>query len=131
MGWLTKIFTWWNGATLGTLLFTKRRGIKVGEDEQGNIYYEEKSARANRRKRRWVTYSGTAEPSRVSADWHGWLHYTFDEPPTTAPFQVKAWEKDHVANLTGTPYAYRPQGSLANTGQRPHATGDYEAWQPD
>jgi NADH:ubiquinone oxidoreductase subunit len=131
MGWLVKLFTWWNGATLGTLLFTKRRGVKVGEDEQGNIYYEEKSARVGRRKRRWVTYNGTAEASRVPPDWHGWLHFTFDEPPTKEPFKIKSWEKDHVANLTGTPYAYRPQGSLGGTAQRPHATGDYEAWQPD
>jgi NADH:ubiquinone oxidoreductase subunit len=131
MSWLIKIFTWWNGATLGTLLFTKRRGIKVGEDGQGNIYYEEKSRPGGRRKRRWVTYNGTAEASRVPPDWHGWLHYTYDELPTTAPFEVKAWEKEHVANLTGTPFACRPQGGLASKGERPNATGDYEAWQPE
>ena len=34
------------------------------------------------RKRRWVIYNGYAEASKVPPDWHGWLHYTFDEPPT-------------------------------------------------
>jgi len=33
--------------------------------------------------------------------------------------------------MTGTPYAYRPKGSLYASGQRPKATGDYEAWTPD
>ena len=27
-------------------------------------------------------YAGTVEASRVPAEWHGWLHYTFKEPPT-------------------------------------------------
>ena len=39
MGILANIFTWWNGATFGTWLFTKRKGSKVGEDHQGNVYY--------------------------------------------------------------------------------------------
>ena len=44
---------------------------------------------------------------------------------------VKPWEKPHVPNMTGTPYAYRPKGSLYAEGKRPKATGDYEAWTPD
>jgi len=32
--------------------------------------------------------------------------------------------------FTGTPGAYRPQGSLASTGERPRVTGDYDAWTP-
>ena len=40
MGILGKIFTWWDGATIGTSLFTARKGQKVGEDIQGNVYYE-------------------------------------------------------------------------------------------
>jgi len=33
MGVLSEIFTWWNGQTLGTRLFTARHGKFVGEDE--------------------------------------------------------------------------------------------------
>src|SRR3546814_11438986 len=40
MGILGKIFTWWDGATIGTSLHTSRKGTKVGEDHQGNVYYE-------------------------------------------------------------------------------------------
>ncbi len=130
---LDKIFTWWNGATIGALLSIKGSSNFVGEDEFGNRYFE---ARTNRgsydgRKRRYVLYNGYADASKVPPDWHGWLHYTFEEPPTVQPFKVKPWEKPHVPNLTGTPLAYRPKGSILRGGERARATGDYEAWKPE
>jgi NADH:ubiquinone oxidoreductase subunit len=128
---LAKIFTWWNGATLGTLYDIGRRASFVGEDEQGNKFYEENKVSIEGRKRRYVTYNGYAEPSRVSPDWHGWLHHTFEHPPTVEPFQLQAWEKPHQANMTGTLLAYRPKGSLASGGARAKASGDYEAWGPE
>jgi NADH:ubiquinone oxidoreductase subunit len=130
----SKIFTWWNGATIGTLFTIAKHGRFVGEDEQGNRYYEAKTDKGSYdvgRKRRWVTYNGYAEASKVSPDWHGWLHHTFEEPPTVEPLLRRKWEKDHLPNMSGTPYAWRPQGSLARKGERPAATGDYEAWKPD
>ena len=33
--------------------------------------------------------------------------------------------------LTGTPLAYRPDGSLLASGERPRVTGDYDAWSPE
>ena len=39
MGILGKIFTWWDGATIGTSVFTARHGEHVGTDAQGNMYY--------------------------------------------------------------------------------------------
>ncbi len=129
----SKLFTWWNGATIGTLFTIGRRGVFVGSDEFGCRYYEAKDTKDSYdgRKRRWVIYDGYAEASKVSPDWHGWLHYTFDEPPTVDPLRRHKWEKDHLPNLSGTPYAYRPEGSLAKTGERPPATGDYQAWTPE
>ncbi|MBU6407543.1 MAG: NADH:ubiquinone oxidoreductase subunit NDUFA12 [Alphaproteobacteria bacterium] len=128
---LDKIFTWWNGATLGASYDIGRRAGFVGKDEQGNQYFEEKRPSLDGRKRRWVIYHGLAEASRVPPDWHGWLHHTFEEPPTIAPLKKKAFEKPHRPNLTGTIHAYRPPGSLARGGERAPATGDYEAWKPD
>jgi NADH:ubiquinone oxidoreductase subunit len=119
-----RLLTWWNSQTLGTQIFTMRRGIKVGSDEQGNIYYHNASD-----KRRWVIYNGYIEATRVSPDWHGWLHFTFDEPSTTAPLAHKSWEKPHQENLTGTLTAYAPLGSLRKAS--PVARSDYEAWQPE
>jgi hypothetical protein len=34
-----RFFTWWNGATFGTLVWTSLYGEFVGEDEFGNRYY--------------------------------------------------------------------------------------------
>lgn len=121
---LKRAVTWWNGQTLGTQLFTARRGVKVGEDAEGNAFY-----RTRDDSRRWVIYNGEAEASRVSADWHGWLHRTWDEPPSEAPLKRKDWEKPHQENLTGTAAAYVPPGSIRRADPVPRT--DYEAWQPE
>lgn len=129
---LKTIFTWWNSATVGTRWFTMRKGEFVGSDEVGNRYYLQKGKIVEGMpRRRWVIYNGTVEASRVPVDWHGWLHYTFDEPPTKEPFIVKDWELPHQPNLTGTLQAYHPSGSLWQDGARKPATGDYEAWSPE
>lgn len=121
---LTRAVTWWNGQTIGTQIFTARHGVKVGEDEQGNTFYRSRDG-----KRRWVVYNGEAEASRVTPDWHGWLHHTWDEPPTERPIKRKAWEKPHQENLTGTLAAYAPPGSIRRP--EPLERTDYEAWTPE
>jgi NADH:ubiquinone oxidoreductase subunit len=126
MGLLKRTFTWWHGAGLGTSLFTRFKGVRVGEDAQGNVYFREATG-----PKRWVIYKGEPEASRVPPEWHGWLHHTVDLPPTERPALVKVWEKPHEPNLTGTTAAYFPAGSLNAGGQRAKATGDYEAWSPD
>lgn len=66
--------------TIGTRLFTRWRGRKVGTDRFGNTYYEERRARPGMRQRRWVIYAHEAEASEVPPEWHAWLHYTTDAP---------------------------------------------------
>ena len=127
MGILSKVFsafTWWNGQTLNTRFFTWRKGEKVGEDEQGNIYYRNKDD-----SKRWVIFNGEIEASRISPDWHGWMHHTYDEPPTDKPMVHKVWEKPHQENLTGTAAAYAPAGSIRRSA--PADRSDYEAWSPE
>ncbi len=130
---LRAIFTWWGGATIGASFHIKRRSVFVGQDDTGNKYYEARDAKDSYdgRKRRWVIYNGYAEASKVPPEWHGWLHYTFDEPPTVEPLKRQAWEKDHQPNLTGTVHAWRPKGSIARGGERQKAAADYEAWRPE
>lgn len=132
-GVLKKIFTWWNGATPGILFTVGRRGVFIGQDENGNKYYEAKDLKDayDGHKRRWVVFNGYAEASKVTPDWHGWLHHTFAEPPTVEPLERRSWEKDHLPNLTGTTMAWRPKGSIARGGERDPATGDYQAWTPE
>ena len=125
------IFTWWNGATMGTHYTIWRHGKFLAGDEYGNRYYVEKQARKGFKKRRWVIYQGIAEASKVPPEWHAWLHQTVDTPPSETPPVLMPWEKAHVPNMTGTPFAYRPKGSLAGAAERANATGDYEPWSPD
>lgn len=124
MSFLKRMITWWSGQTLGTQIFTWRNGQKVGEDAQGNVFFQTVDG-----KRRWVIYNGESEASRVAPEWHGWLHHTWDQPPTIAPLPRKAWQKPHQENLTGTPAAYVPPGSILRP--QPLARKDYEAWQPE
>lgn len=124
MYFLKRLLTWWNSQTLGTQLFTARKGIRMGEDGQGNVYYQTRDS-----KKRWVIYNGEMEASRVSPDWHGWLHFTWDQTPAAAPLPHKAWEKPHLENLTGSGAAYAPSGSIRSAA--PVARADYEAWAPE
>ncbi|MCJ8157145.1 NADH:ubiquinone oxidoreductase subunit NDUFA12 [Sphingomonas sp. LaA6.9] len=129
MGVFKNIFTWWEGATFGTALNTMRNGRKVGEDDQGNLYYEGKKAQGGFT-RRWVMYKGQNDSSRVPPEWHSWLHHTIDAAPDQAFPPARNWEREPTPNLTGTAEAYRPAGALEKGGRRAAATGDYEAWTP-
>lgn len=124
MRFFLRLLTWWDSQTIGTQIFTWRKGVKVGEDADGNIYYQTRDG-----KKRWVIFDGDIEASRVPPDWHGWLHFTWDETPTEAVLPHKDWEKPHQENLTGSAAAYAPAGSLRQ--ETPIARGDYEAWQPE
>ena len=126
MWFIKALFTWWNDTTIGTAWYTFKKGEKVGEDSQGNVYYQERKGR-----RRWVIYNGETDSSRVPPEWHRWLHYTSAEAPTESPLPTQPWEKEHQPNLTGSVGAYFPKGSLNRGGQRNAVSGDYEAWSPE
>lgn len=131
---LARTFTWWNGQTWGTYWYTRRHGELVGTDEGGNTYYRAMGPLIDPStgpERRWVIYNGEAEPSKVPPSWRGWLTHTHDVPPTIETYVPREWQKPHMPNMTGTPRAYRPQGSSLASGRRPPATGDYVAWSPD
>lgn len=132
---LIEIFAWWRGNTWGTRLWVAMNGEYVGSDEQGNRYYRSKpGARPgpNGYQRRMVIYAGgSAEASKIPPGWHGWMHYRTDVPPTEQDYVARAWQKPHEPNYTGTPLAYRPDGSLLNKGERPRVSADYDAWSPE
>ncbi|MCB1483998.1 MAG: NADH:ubiquinone oxidoreductase subunit NDUFA12 [Hyphomicrobiaceae bacterium] len=132
MGLFTEIFSWWGGNTWGTRFFTWRKGKLVGEDTFGNRYYIQRSGVGPLGvPARWVTYKNLSEASQVPPEWHGWLHYTVDELPTDERYDPKPWQKPHHMNMTGTPEAYRPQGSILAPGPRARTTSDYRPWTPD
>ena len=68
---LLKVFTWWNGQTFGTQLWTWRFGELVGTDDEGNRYYRTRGGKIDPTlhfERRWVIYNGIAEASRIPPD---------------------------------------------------------------
>lgn len=104
----------------------------MGTDSYGNIYYQAKARKGYTHPRRWVMYKGAPEPSMVPPEFHGWLHYQTDVFPDdkSASFR-RSWQKPHKPNQTGTDAAYLPPGHILRGFKRDHATGDYQAWQPD
>lgn len=130
MGVFKNLFTWWEGASVGTSLWTWRHGEKVGSDSLGNVYYRSKKG-AKGDERRWVIYNGSNDASRIPPEWYAWVHKQIDGLPDEALPPAPKWLKPPTPNLTGTPLAYRPSGALERGGQRQAASGDYEAWTPD
>lgn len=133
MDWLVQFFTWWRGQTLNTRFHTWRHGELVGEDQYGNKYYRTRGGAKDAAlgfQRRWVIYNGESEASKVPPGWYGWLHHQTDEAPVDSPYVPREWELPHLPNMTGTPQAWRPQGSTLSSGVRPPATGDYKPWSP-
>jgi NADH:ubiquinone oxidoreductase subunit len=124
MGLLKRIFTWWDGATLGTALQVRLRGTKVGSDSLGNLYYGTKDGR------RWVVYVGANDPSLIPPEWYSWLHHQIDSVPDEAMPPAPKFLREPTGNRTGTPLAYRPSGAMERGGLRQAASGDYEAWTP-
>lgn len=130
---LLRIFTWWNGTTVGTAWYTRRHGQFVGEDAFGNRYYRAQGALIDPSvgpERRWVIYNGEVDASKVPPGWRGWLCHNSETAPSEETYVAREWEKPHEENRTGTAGAYRPRGSQLSVGQRPAATGDYVPWMP-
>ena len=131
MGIFSEIFSWWGGNTWSNRLYTAYRGKLVGTDAEGNRYYvQSKGIGPLGVPRRWVIYKSAAEASKIPPEWHGWMHYTVDTPPTEQEYRPRPWQKPPRENMTGTPEVYRPSGSILAAGTRPKATGDYKPWRP-
>lgn len=116
-------------ASFGTWLFTRFKGELVGQDANGNRYYQARSrgTRPLYPRKRWVIYNGAPNPLTIEPRWYPWLQYQIDQPldPVLQP-----WAVPQPPNETGTAFAYFPDGDDRAGGQRPAATGDYHAWKP-
>lgn len=126
-------FTWWHGATWGTSFTTWLRGEAVGEDEFGNRYFRTKSGKIDPAigvERRWVIYEGEAEASKIPPGWYRWMHHMTDAPPDGS-YVPKEWQAPHQPNRTGTPAAYRPDGSILRPDPDASISKGYDAWTPD
>ncbi|XP_002410063.4 NADH dehydrogenase [ubiquinone] 1 alpha subcomplex subunit 12 [Ixodes scapularis] len=91
-----------------------RMGTLVGTDKVGNKYYENNRFFYGRN--RWVEYADhynfDYDGSQVPAEWHRWLHYSTDDPPTKVPPVAYKWLAEHTENMTGTNQAYVPYSTV-------------------
>lgn len=79
------------------LLKTKFIGKEVGSDALGNRFYHHKK----NSKKRWVIYKGLNDATKISPQWHGWIHGFLDTP-------VDIEANFYKPNLTGTLQAHNP-----------------------
>ena len=124
---LKYLFTWWNGSTVGTNLYTFLNGKKVGEDYFGNSYYESKD-----KKKRWCIYSNQSEASRIGPEWNSWLRFISDSSPEGNEMAYE-WQKVFNGNLTGIEGAYKPGIVRASSSKEDLDSyeSDYQAWKPE
>lgn len=103
---------------------TVKSGTLVGIDKYGNKYYENNKYFMARN--RWVEYNKTVwldyDASQVPAEWHNWLHYVCDDPPTKNPRVQYKWMSDHQENLSGSYDQYVPYSTTKTK---------IETWKPD
>ena len=62
-------------------------------------------------RKRWVLYKDTFSynASSIPPEWHGWINYINDAPPTTHEYITPMYAVQHYANRTGTKQAYAPK----------------------
>ena len=121
------LFTWWNGTTVGTKLYTYFKGKKVGEDYFGNFYYESKD-----KKNRWCIYPNESEASKISPEWNSWLRFISVASPKDNDGNHK-WQKLFNGNLTGLESAYKPRIVRTSSSDEnlDSYQSDYKAWKPE
>ena len=121
------LFTWWNGTTVGTKLYTYFNGIKVGEDYFGNFYYESKD-----KKNRWCIYSNESEASKISPEWNSWLRFISVARPKDND-TTHEWQKLFNGNLTGLDGVYKPRTVINSVSKEDLDSyqSDYKAWKPE
>lgn len=107
-----------------------KSGKFIGEDRNGNKFYETDSPDEIHLRTRWVEYLNLSRPdiSQVEPGWHFWLGYGTDTPPNALKDgdSLKAVRgyplpQHHQPNLTGTDGAYIPYNT---------AKPKCEAWTP-
>ena len=100
---LKQIFTWWNQQTFGTRLQIFFSGKLVGEDKNGNKYYESKLGR------RWVIYASEVEASKIPDEWYSWMHHMNNKIENDHNLKKYDWQKEHLPNQTGSENSYHPK----------------------
>ncbi|EEQ88247.1 hypothetical protein RJZ56_000411 [Blastomyces dermatitidis] len=119
-----------------------RRTFLAGKDLNGNTFWEFKDALNSKRLRRIVKYNPKTHLAdvKVSPQWHQWLRYTRQEPPTIQEQQndlLRQERMKHLAKLADERWASkpsfldRPQGQQSGPTTKPSHEPHHSAAQPD
>ena len=102
---------------------TVSSGTLIGEDRQGNKYYENETYFMGRSRFVEFPYKGRNQfdASQIPPEWHRWMQYMTDEPPSTHPPEERKFHLDHQINHSGSSKQYVPYSTT-----KPKI----EAWQP-
>ncbi|CAG5119466.1 unnamed protein product [Candidula unifasciata] len=130
MSWVSNLWKTYkhNNGLIGSYLKLFRTddlkwGTLIGEDKFGNKYYQNTYFFLGRS--RWMEYSlqfgHDYDASQILPEWHRWMSYMTDDPPTTHPLPRREWMMEHTENLSGTRREYVPYSTV-----RPKI----EAWVP-
>ena len=84
-------------------------GTKVGEDEYGNQFFELKRTDYLGRKKRYCFYKGVPEASKISPEWHPFMHYQIDAKLVKSTFKQYKWQKPAVPDTTLSSSRYLPK----------------------
>jgi len=130
-----------------------RKGTLVGTDGNGNKYYEDTTVPYGRT--RWVEYPTPpgvfgielrVDPSMISPEWHGWMHYMHDKTGTqlASEFEKPFKQEMKISQAMQRPeYSrqwfgpldppmepgfHQPPGARANRSPRGRIGPKYEAW---
>ena len=84
-------------------------GNKVGEDEYGNQFFELNRKDYLGRKKRYCLYKGIPEASKISPEWHPFMHYQIDAKNVRTTFKQYKWQKPYVPDTTLSKNKYLPK----------------------
>eukprot|EP00003_Mantamonas_plastica_P027456 TRINITY_DN5893_c1_g1_i3.p1 TRINITY_DN5893_c1_g1~~TRINITY_DN5893_c1_g1_i3.p1 ORF type:complete len:124 (+),score=38.38 TRINITY_DN5893_c1_g1_i3:70-441(+) len=103
-------------------------GKEVGVDKFGNRYMFNPDLQPGRQ--RWIEYaSDDVDATQIPAEWHSWVHYLADEPPSEETGKGIVFKMEHVENPSNSgelDKIYLPRGHyLRGKGMKK----DVETWE--
>ncbi len=93
-------------------IYLKFFATKVGEDEYGNEFFELKTTDYLGRKKRYCLYRGVVEASKISPEWHPFMHYQIEARDVKSTYKQYKWQKPFVPDTTLSSNKYLPKSHL-------------------
>jgi NADH:ubiquinone oxidoreductase subunit len=100
-----------------TLLYLSIFGQLVGEDNYGNKYFELKKKDSFGRKKRVCLFRGRVEASKISPEWHLFMHYQKDSKEIPVNIKQYKWQRSYLPDLTLTSVKYLPKNHPSYSGK--------------